>query len=57
VVTKTIPSYALVVGNPAKQIGWMSEYGNKLTFNQEGIAFCEESSEKYVLENNQVKKV
>lgn len=56
VVTKTIPAYALVVGNPAKQIGWMSEYGIRLTFNQEGIAFCEESNEKFVLENNQVKK-
>jgi UDP-2-acetamido-3-amino-2,3-dideoxy-glucuronate N-acetyltransferase len=56
VVTKTIPAYALVVGNPAKQIGWMSEYGIRLNFNQEGIAFCEESNEKYILENNQVKK-
>lgn len=57
VVTKTIPAYALVVGNPAKQIGWMSEYGIRLTFNREGIAFCEESNEKYILVNNQVKKV
>jgi len=57
VVTKTIPAYALVVGNPAKQIGWMSEYGIRLTFNQEGIAFCGESNEKYILEKNQVKKV
>jgi UDP-2-acetamido-3-amino-2,3-dideoxy-glucuronate N-acetyltransferase len=56
VVTKTIPNYALVVGNPAKQIGWMSEYGMRLNFNQEGNAFCEESNEKYILENNQVKK-
>ena len=56
VVTKTIPAYALVVGNPAKQIGWMSEYGIRLNFNQDGIAFCEESNEKYFLENNQVKK-
>jgi UDP-2-acetamido-3-amino-2,3-dideoxy-glucuronate N-acetyltransferase len=56
VVTKTIPAYALVVGNPAKQIGWMSEYGIRLTFNQEGIAFCEESDEKYILDNNQIKK-
>ena len=56
VVTKTVPSYALVVGNPAKQIGWMSEYGLRLTFNQEGIALCGESNEKYILENNQVKK-
>jgi len=56
VVTKTIPDYGLVVGNPAKQIGWMSEYGIRLNFNNEGIAFCEESNEKYILENNQVKK-
>jgi UDP-2-acetamido-3-amino-2,3-dideoxy-glucuronate N-acetyltransferase len=56
VVTKTIPDYALVVGNPAKQIGWMSEYGIRLNFNNEGIAYCEESNEKYRLENNQVKK-
>jgi UDP-2-acetamido-3-amino-2,3-dideoxy-glucuronate N-acetyltransferase len=56
VVTKTIPAYALVVGNPAKQIGWMSEYGIRLNFDNEGIAYCEESNEKYTLENNQVKK-
>ena len=56
VVTKAIPAYALVVGNPAKQIGWMSEYGIRLNFNQEAIAFCGESNEKYILENNQVKK-
>ncbi len=57
VVTKNIPAYALVVGNPAKQIGWISEYGIRLTFNHEGIAFCGESNEKFILENNQVKKV
>jgi UDP-2-acetamido-3-amino-2,3-dideoxy-glucuronate N-acetyltransferase len=56
VVTKTISDYALVVGNPAKQIGWMSEYGIRLNFNNEGIAYCEESNEKYILKNNQVKK-
>lgn len=56
VVTKTIPAYALVVGNPAKQIGWISEFGIRLTFNQEGIACCGESDEKYILDNNQVKK-
>jgi UDP-2-acetamido-3-amino-2,3-dideoxy-glucuronate N-acetyltransferase len=57
VVTKTIPAYALVVGNPAKQIGWMSEYGIRLNFSKSGIAICKESNEKYILENNQVKKV
>lgn len=57
VVTKEILPYALVVGNPAKQIGWMSEYGHRLNFNDNGIAFCEESKEKYQLKNNTVSKV
>ena len=57
VVTKNIPDYALVVGNPARQIGWMSEYGHRLTFNEAGIAICPESKEKYELNNNQVRKV
>jgi UDP-2-acetamido-3-amino-2,3-dideoxy-glucuronate N-acetyltransferase len=56
VVTKHIPDYALVVGNPARQIGWMSEFGHRLTFNEVGIAVCPESDEKYELKNNQVKK-
>ncbi|MCL4107823.1 UNVERIFIED_CONTAM: hypothetical protein GTU68_027208 [Idotea baltica] len=56
VVTKNIPDYSLWVGNPAKQIGWMSEYGHRLTFNEKGEAKCEESGEKYKLENNQVLK-
>ncbi|MGY6521264.1 MAG: DapH/DapD/GlmU-related protein [Mongoliitalea sp.] len=57
VVTKNIPDYALVVGNPSKQIGWMSEYGHKLSFNEDGIAICQESGEKYLLKNNQVTKI
>ena len=58
VVTKTIPPYALVVGNPSKQIGWMSEYGHRLEFDAEGIAICPESNEKYKLEgNNKVVKI
>ena len=57
VVTKTVADYALVVGNPARQMGWMSEYGHKLSFNQEGIAVCPESSETYKLENGKVKKI
>lgn len=57
VVTKNIPSYALVVGNPARQIGWISEYGTRLSFDNAGVAICEESKEKYVLENRKVKKV
>ncbi|MBT0812862.1 N-acetyltransferase [Litoribacter ruber] len=56
VITKTVPAYALMVGNPAKQIGWMSEYGHRLEFDQQGVAICKESQEKYLLENNQVRK-
>lgn len=57
VVTKTVPDYALVVGNPARQIGWMSEYGHRLEFNENGVAICPESQYQYKLENNQVIKL
>ncbi|HBW85591.1 MAG TPA: N-acetyltransferase [Crocinitomicaceae bacterium] len=57
VVTKHIPAYALVVGNPARQIGWMSEFGHRLNFDASGIAICSESQEKYKLENNNVSKI
>ena len=57
VVTKYVSPYALVVGNPAKQLGWMSEYGHRLEFNTEGIATCPESREQYKLENKQVHKL
>ncbi len=57
VVTKNVPDYALVVGNPAKQTGWMSEYGHRLNFDKEGIAVCVESQEKYKLEDNKVIKL
>jgi len=57
VVVKTVPAYALVVGNPSKQIGWMSEYGHRLNFDDAGIAICPESNEKYELKNNQVRKI
>ena len=57
VVTKHIPAYALVVGNPAKQIGWMSEYGHRLEFDEKGESVCEESRENYILKNNQVQKL
>lgn len=57
VVTKNVPDYALVVGNPAKQIGWMSEYGHRLSFDDNGIAECEESKEQYRLEGGVVTKV
>lgn len=57
VVTKHVPAYALVVGNPSKQIGWMSEYGHRLQFDEHGEAKCPESGEKYVLKNNRVEKI
>jgi UDP-2-acetamido-3-amino-2,3-dideoxy-glucuronate N-acetyltransferase len=57
VVTREVPAYALVIGNPARQTGWMSEYGHKLKFEQDGIAICPESGEKYKLENNRVHKL
>lgn len=57
VVTKYVPPYALVVGNPARQIGWMSEYGHRLDFDERNEAICPESKVKYILENNLVKKV
>lgn len=57
VVTKEVLDYALVVGNPAKQIGWMSEYGHRLNFDENNIAICPESGDKFKLENNTVKKI
>ena len=57
VVTKYVKPYALVVGNPAKQTGWMSEYGHKLNFDKKGFAVCPESNENYKLENGIVTKI
>ncbi len=57
VVTKDVSAYALLVGNPAKQIGWMSEYGHRLAFDDNGIAICEESKEEYKLDNGTVTKM
>ncbi len=57
VVTKEVKPYALVVGNPSKQIGWISEYGHRLKFDKTGVATCDESGERYRLENNQVVKI
>jgi UDP-2-acetamido-3-amino-2,3-dideoxy-glucuronate N-acetyltransferase len=57
VVTKHVPPYALLVGNPARQIGWMSEYGHRLEFDKEGIATCPEAKEKYKLESGNVNKI
>jgi len=56
VVTKSVKSYALVVGNPAKQSGWVSEYGHKLKFNQSGLAVCPEEKTVYELKDGVVKK-
>lgn len=57
VVTKTIPAYALVVGNPARQLGWMSEYGHRLEFDADGIAVCPESRQRYQLKDNKVTRI
>lgn len=57
VVTKNVPAYALVVGNPGRHVGWMSEYGHRLEFNAQGIAICPESKEKYLLSNGIVSKM
>jgi UDP-2-acetamido-3-amino-2,3-dideoxy-glucuronate N-acetyltransferase len=56
VVIRNVPDYALVVGNPARQTGWMSEHGHKLRFDKQGIAHCPESGAPYLLKNNKVEK-
>jgi len=57
VVTKEVLDYSLVVGNPSKHIGWVSEFGHKLYFSEEGLAECKESGEKYKLTNNIVTRI
>ncbi|MBC7424963.1 MAG: N-acetyltransferase [Bacteroidia bacterium] len=57
VVTKHVPDYALLVGNPARQTGWMSEYGHKLAFDEKGFATCAESGQTYSLIENKVKRI
>ena len=57
VITKTVLPYALVVGNPAQQKGWMSEYGRKLIFSEKNLAECKESGQLYKINNNQVKRI
>lgn len=57
VITKPVLPYALVVGNPAKQIGWVSAYGNRLQFDEKGIGTCPESGEQYLLKDNKVDKL
>ncbi|WP_224485315.1 acyltransferase [Robertkochia aurantiaca] len=57
VVTKDVLPYALLVGNPAKQIGWVSEYGHRLDFNEHKVGICPESGQEYQLENNNLKRI
>lgn len=57
VVTKNVPDFALVVGNPARQIGWMSEYGHRLEFDEYGKAICPENGDEYELSNGIVRKL
>ncbi len=57
VVTKDVKPYALMVGNPARRIGWVSQYGEKLVFNEQGIAVCPATNEKYMLQNDEVVKL
>ncbi|MDY0342383.1 MAG: DapH/DapD/GlmU-related protein [Lentimicrobium sp.] len=57
VVTREVPAYALVVGNPARQIGWMSTFGHRLNFNEQGIAECPESKQKYKLSKGAVSRI
>lgn len=57
VITKNVPAYALMVGNPGRQTGWMSEFGHKLRFDVNNTAVCEESQQEYLLENNIVKRI
>lgn len=57
VVTKNVPDYALVIGNPARQTGWVSEYGHKLIFDETGKAACPESGQEYELNNQTVKRI
>jgi UDP-2-acetamido-3-amino-2,3-dideoxy-glucuronate N-acetyltransferase len=57
VITRDVPAYALVLGNPARQTGWMSAYGQPLHFDNNGLAICSESGEQYRLHNNQVTRI
>lgn len=57
VVTKDVADYALLVGNPAKHIGWVSEYGHRLTFDADGTAFCSETNQEYQLKDGSVRRI
>ncbi|HTI11074.1 MAG TPA: acyltransferase [Puia sp.] len=54
VITRPVPAYALVVGNPARQIGWVSEYGHRLEFDENGLAKCPETQQGYELKENKI---
>lgn len=57
VVTRDVPAFALVLGNPARQVGWMSKHGQRLHFDEKGLAQCPEGNDWYKIENNQVKSI
>jgi UDP-2-acetamido-3-amino-2,3-dideoxy-glucuronate N-acetyltransferase len=57
VITRDVKPFALVIGNPGRQTAWVSEYGHKLTFDDEGIAVCHESGQKYRLSDNSVTRI
>ena len=57
VVTKEVLDYSLVIGNPSKHVGWVSEYGHRLKFDENGMATCPESKQNYLLEKNSVKRI
>jgi UDP-2-acetamido-3-amino-2,3-dideoxy-glucuronate N-acetyltransferase len=58
VITKSVPNYALMVGNPAKQIGWVSEYGHRLHFDENNKGRCNESGDEYeIVNSNEIKKI
>ena len=57
VVTKSVPDFALMIGNPARQTGWMSEFGHKLSFDEKGIAICPESKQQYQLKENKISRI
>lgn len=57
VVMRSVPDFALVVGNPSRQIGWVSEYGHRLDFNDSNLAICPESKEEYKINNNKVTRI
>lgn len=57
VVTKPVPAYALIVGNPGRQTGWVSEYGHRLEFDANGMAVCPETHQQYQLKNNKIARI